>query len=509
MKFKYQILLSILSGIILALSFPNANLEPLAFAGLVPLFIAVYFAKTAKRAMLLSYLTGVVFYTVVVYWLSYVSPILMFVVFYGGIYFLIFGYIVKRLFNLPKKNDALFIILVPSAWVVTEYLRNYLLTGLNWALVGYSQYLSRVFIQIADIGGVYIVSFFVVLVNYAIFIFIREKFLKPSDKFINAKKAVIIAIVGVLFVAGYGIFRLSEKIDGINVKLSVLQGNIPLEWYWSSSPDKHKLIMDKYILLTKEAAKEKPELIIWPETSVPGFLEENPDIHDAIKKLSKELDMPLLIGSPTLTLGKYAERLYNSVILQKKGAELERYSKLHLVPFGEYIPMETNLYFIRKIIPQPIGEYSPGSKYTIFPLKEGVDFGVVICFEDMFPNLVNNFIKKGARFMVNITNDEWFMESSAPYQHAQGSVFRAVENRINVVRAANTGLSCFIDPKGKIFAKVQDKTGKDIFVEGYKTAEITVSKKRSFYASCGDIFAIICLFFSVIFFLKIFVFRKQ
>lgn len=507
MKKITSITLSVLSGILMALSFPNANLGFLAFFCLVPLFIVIYYLKSFKQVILFSYLTGLVFFNFTAYWLVFVSPWLLLITLYVGIYFPIFGCIVKSFFNSSKKSAFLFVILIPSAWAALEYIRGNILTGLGWVLLGYSQYLNLPLIQIADIGGAYAVSFFIVAINALIFIFIRNRFFKKDEVFFNISKAAIFVLCISLFTLLYGFFRLNEKSDEVKVKISVLQGNIPLEWYWDPADKAKDLILDKYIDLTKAAAKESPELIVWPETSVPEFLEADPRIHDVIKNLSKEVDIPLLVGSPTITLGAYAEKLYNSVILQKEGKEIERYNKLHLVPFGEYLPLERNLYFIRKIIPQPIGEYTPGSRYTIFPLKDDVCFGVVICFEDVFPGIVSKFVRTGADFMINSTNDEWFMESSAPYQHLQASVFRAVENRRSVVRAANTGVSSFIDPKGKIFAKVEDKNGKDIFVEGFKTAEISIIKRKSIYTAIGDLFAVISLILSIGYIITLF--RKR
>ncbi len=509
MKTIYQILLAIFSSILLTLSFPNANLEFLAFLGLVPLMIAVFYSRSIKNALFISYISGVLFFGLTCYWIYKVTPLLYFVFFYGGLYFLVFGYVLKKIFLLPDKNELLSLVVVSAFWVGLEITRNYVLTGISWALLGYSQYLTLPIIQIADIGGVYMVSGLVVMVNYLIFILVKNRFIDKKRSWAHLKSAYIFTGIVLIIVLGYGFFRLWEKPEGPKVRLSVIQGNIPLNWYWSNTPETRKLILDKHIILTKEASRDNPELIVWPETSVPGFLEDDKDIHEAVKDLSNELSMPLLIGSPTITFGDYFEKIYNSVILQSKGQVLDKYSKQHLVPFGEYIPLETNLYFIRELIPNPVGEYSPGTKYTIFNLKEGIDFGVTICFEDIFPELVNGFVRNGADFIINITNDAWFGDTSAPYQHAQASVFRAVENRVNVVRAANTGLSCFIDPRGAIFAKVENSLGKEIFIEGYKTAEITISREWSFYRSFGDIYALLCAIFSIFSFFWLFKPNKQ
>ena len=186
------------------------------------------------------------------------------------------------------------------------------------------------------------------------------------------------------------------------------------------------------------------------------------------------------------------------------------YSLALLVPFGEYVPFEKFLGFVQNFASYSIAGFLPGTEYTVFRLPftvrdtnhepritnhESRTFSVLICFEDIFPSISRRFVKDGASFLVNITNDAWFMESAAPYQHAQASVFRAVENRVPVVRAANTGLSCFIDTKGRIRSRIKNKQGRDLFIAGYDTEVIRVEKKLTKYTEYGDIFVYCCMAF--------------
>jgi apolipoprotein N-acyltransferase len=249
------------------------------------------------------------------------------------------------------------------------------------------------------------------------------------------------------------------------LKISLIQGNIPQYQKWDENF--RASILERYETLTKEAAKDKPDLIIWPETSVPGIIGEEPDLLIRVLDLAKTVNTPILVGAVTSKeLGVY----YNSALLiSADGAVTQQYDKLHLVPFGEYVPLEKYFPFLRSMIGVPIGDFTAGGESTVFKSPER--FAALICFEDIIPGLSRRFVKGGAQFLVNITNDAWFMESSAPYQHAAASVFRAIENRVPVVRAANTGLSCFIDRSGRIYDKVSDGK-KDIFVVGYKTGEI-------------------------------------
>ena len=202
--------------------------------------------------------------------------------------------------------------------------------------------------------------------------------------------------------------------------------------------------------------------------------------------------------------------MHNSALLfSGDGRVVDKYDKIHLVPFGEYVPFKKVLSFVEKFARSPIGDFSAGKKCTVFKffverrsgddsqawkLLKKVKFSCLICFEDIFPGLTRQFVKNGAVFLVNITNDAWFGRSSAPYQHAQCSVFRAVENRVNVIRAANTGLSCFIDQKGRIADKVESG-GKDLFIDGYRVRDITLTQTRTFYTAYGDVFVYVCIIY--------------
>ncbi|OIO37392.1 MAG: apolipoprotein N-acyltransferase [Candidatus Omnitrophica bacterium CG1_02_49_10] len=286
---------------------------------------------------------------------------------------------------------------------------------------------------------------------------------------------------------------MNAPLSGDKFRVSVIQGNIHQGEKWDSSLKNE--IFAKYERLTLEALLDKPDLIIWPETSFPGFPEEETLFIDKLAFLSKKMRADILIGAPTFAdPGGY--KFYNSAILiDKDNGICMQYDKAHLVPFGEYLPFERILGFVRGFSSRPIGDFEGGDEYTVFE-SGSRRFGVLICFEDIFPGLVRNFTRANPDFMVNITNDAWFMRSSAPYQHAQASVLRAVENRVSFVRSANTGLSCFIDPKGRITEAVS-KDEKEIFVDGFRTAEVPAGPRTSFYRRHGDIFAIGSMFLAL------------
>jgi len=478
-------LLTILSGILLALAYPVFNLEFLAFVGFVPLFVAVK-NKNLIQSFLLSFITGIIFFLIVGYWLIHVTLVgLILLVPYLALYFGLFGLVFKLICG-ADKDSRWAIIIVPSAWILLEWLRMHLFPGFGWALLGYSQYLNLPLIQIADITGVWGVSFLLMMVNVAVYnVIARRATPKQSRRLRGHKVSEAISIKGLLRFArndnitvllpfllvflslGYGFYKLhNSKLQAPNSKLriSVIQGNIPQNQKWDRKFA--DFILDRYVTLTNQAAEDKPDLVILPETSMPGLIDEDPQLLAAVLGLAKKIRAPILIGAVTLD----GDRAFNSaVLISAEGRIIGQYDKLRLVPFGEYVPLDKVFPLLRRLIGIPIGDFTPGARYTVF--KEPRNFSALICFEDTFPGLSRRFVKEGAKFLVNITNDAWFKYSSAPYQHVQASVFRAVENRVPVVRAANTGLSCFIDRCGRIYDTVA-VDNKDIFVTGYKTSEV-------------------------------------
>ncbi|MGD0337139.1 MAG: apolipoprotein N-acyltransferase [Candidatus Omnitrophota bacterium] len=485
-----ELSLCVLSAALLVLSFPNANLWILAWVGFVPLFLATK-DKSKSRAFLLSYITGTLFWFGAIYWLIHVTLLgMILLVLYLALYFALFGLVVSTMNHEPSTINYIFI---PCVWVLLEYIRGNLLTGFPWALLGYSQYLNLPAIQIADITGPWGVSFLIMFANTAIveIIWSLKKGLMP-----RFKRTVFLLILILILSLGYGYF----KIIGINVasqdrgaaKISVIQGNIPQELKWDERYSNFAL--ERYLSLSRLAARENPQLIVWPEASVPGILGEDNRVYQEVFSLAKEIKIPLLAGAVVKDGANY----FGSALSINAGGEIAgRYDKLHLVPFGEYIPLKNIFPFLETIV--PIGDIQRGREYTIFKLpapnsRLPIKFAVLDCFEDVFPELAREFTKRGARFLVNITNDAWYKQTSAPYQHLQASVFRAVENRVYLVRAANTGVSGFIFPTGKIISLVKDKSGRAIFVEGFLTERIfTPDWLNSFYTRHGDIFIIICI----------------
>ncbi|MDD5692839.1 MAG: apolipoprotein N-acyltransferase, partial [Candidatus Omnitrophica bacterium] len=441
------------------------------------------------QSFLLAYICGVIFWGFTVYWLVHVTLLgTVILILYLALYFGAFG----ALFTASDRDlGAAGLFFIPCTWVLLEYGRSHLFTGFPWALIGFSQYKNLPVIQIADLTGAWGVSFLVIFFNVAFYLIWRGK-MKLRISFICA------AILILSF--SYGFYKLNRggacRTDKGAVKIAVIQGNIPQHLKWDVSA--RNFILNRYKELTLESAGDKPELIIWPEASVPGILGEDDAVFEQVFSLAGSLNTDILAGAVSHSGANY----FNSALfIDKSGRPLKAYHKLHLVPFGEFIPFKETFPFLQTIA--PIGDIQPGKEYTIFdrPAK----FGVLICFEDLFPELSRRFVKEGAGFLVNITNDAWYKETSAAAQHFSASVFRAVENRVYLARAANTGISGFIDPLGRIVSPVRDTAGKDIFVRGFSTAEICLAEGRSFYNRYGDIFVIFCFLFDacvIIWFLK-------
>ncbi len=498
------LLAALVSALLLAAPYHFTNVWPVAFIAFVPLFFT-FRERSPSQLFKVCFIFGLMYHALLGYWLNYVN-VLGFLVLtaYLSVFFGLFGAFSNAFFFSNKMRSAAY---VAAIWVCLEYARGFLLSGFPWALLSYTQWKNLPFIQAADIVGAHGISFVVLWANVIAYRVLRSR-LPTSRAGANQtaalrgdprplRTALTLAIVLGAF-WGYGLWRLyareafylSEGPKAL-LKVSVVQGNIPQEEKWDSKIK--NIIFEKYKRLTLMAAMEEPDLIVWPETSFPGYLEDEPVMAAHLRGLVRQAGTRLLVGAPTLGDLEKSLRFYNTAVLfASNGEELGRYSKVHLVPFGEYVPFEPLLGFIRHFV--PIGHFSPGPEQTIFSIvtenqkiKIAAKFGVLICYEDIFPGLVRQLCLDGADFLVNITNDAWFGKSSAPYQHAQASVFRAIENRVPVVRSTNTGFSCFISAEGRVTSSVK-KDGQEIMVSGHQTQDLVLRKGRPFFTRFGDAF---------------------
>ena len=492
---KRDLLLSFLSGILLILSFPRFDLEFLAWVALVPLFYAIE-GKGLYHSFILGFLAGLISFLGILYWIIVAvhtygnvplilsGSILLLLVAYLSLFIGAFTFLTRFL----QIRSGLRTILFPSAlWVLFEYLRSFLLTGFPWANLGYSQYLNLPFIQMADITGPYGPSFVILLVNATLFGVFRQW----PKRF--PFKEVIMTVIVLLGSLTYGYLKMEAVGRTMTqqppLKIGLVQGNIDQSIKWDGSFQKETLQI--YEKLSFKVAEGKPDLIIWPETATPFFFQDAKEYQPLILNIPKKTHAFLLFGTPSYKIQKGKVNHYNSAYLASPSGELAgKYDKIHLVPFGEYVPMHDLLFFIGSL-GEGIGDFESGKEIFNFALPQG-KFGVLICFEIIFPDLCRRFVKQGANFLVTLTNDAWFGRTSAPYQHFSMAAFRAVENRVFLARAANTGITGFIDPRGRILQRGR------IFTEEAMSGTVRLLSQKTFYTLYGDVFAWTCSGFSLL-----------
>ncbi|HWN13832.1 MAG TPA: apolipoprotein N-acyltransferase, partial [Candidatus Dormibacteraeota bacterium] len=330
--------------------------------------------------------------------------------------------------------------LAPALWVVGEWLRGHLMGGFPWGLLGYSQHAQLAVIQIAELGGVYAVSLVIAAVSAALAALLA---LGPRRAWPGAAAAALL-LAGTL---GFGAHALGvvRGADTGSVDVGVIQPAIEQTIKWD--PARHAQILDIYERLTREAALTRPAVVLWPETATTIFLRGDPELLERLRRLSADIATPILVGSIDRRDGPRGQFLNSAFFLTGQGIT-GKYDKIHLVPFGEYVPLAGLLGFVKGWA-EFISEFGEGDTQTVFPLP-GAPFGTVICYEIIFPELFRGFVIGGARFMANITNDAWFGETAGPWQHLGMLPLRAVEQRVAIARAANTGVSAFVDPAGRI-----------------------------------------------------------
>lgn len=493
--------LAALSGLLLAVTFPLINLHLIAWFALIPLFLALK-GQSLKKGFRLGGITGLIFFAGTVHWVTNsvhfygnipilpASLITLLLCAYLALYPAVFG---SAIVFLERRRPELLLLAAPAVWTSLELARTYVFSGFPWALLGYSQYSVLPLIQIADITGVYGISFLIVFVNAALAGIVADR--KKIGRVIAA--ALVLALV-----LSYGFVRLGKPDGSGQITISVIQGNIEQDRKWD--PAYQSETISTYKVLTGEALKQRPDLVIWPETSTPFyFTGDNPQDRQLSAELMdfvKKNKVPLLFGSPTYEIKRPRQViLRNSAFLLSKNGEIAaKYDKFHLVPFGEYVPLKSLLFFVEKMV-QAIGDFASGEDYTVMMVQNGgtspVNVSTVICYEIIFPDLVRKFIDRGAGILTTITNDAWFGRSAAPYQHFSMAVFRAVENRVPVARAANTGVSGFIDSKGRILGST------NIFTQAHLTRSLIPGSAKTVYTRFGDVFSYLCLIFSALLFM--------
>jgi apolipoprotein N-acyltransferase len=524
-----------LTGVLLALAFPNYYLDWLAWLAFVPLLLAIR-GKRPWQALLMGWLCGVIFFFGITPWwikeFQFVSPLASGLGYlYLGFYFALFGLILSRLSRTIRSR----LLVAPPVWVALEYLRSNLsFLAFPWALLGHTQYLNLPIIQMASVTGVYGLSFLIIMVNAALADLLfhivspsplpspargegnKRDMIREGEKHgVRVKKAAFRLTGILLLLSGIWIAGWASLIPGPNGKplsVAVVQGNIPQKIKWNR--EYREQIISKYETLTEEAARSEPQLIVWPEASTPGFVLNDFSLLRRMGSLMSIAKAFLLVGSAEYPkFSKPPRKLQLSkgntaLLFSPQGRVLGQYLKMRLVPFGEYIPYKDIISWPDFIVRKGKRNFDiAGSEATLFRVN-GNQFGTLICWEVLFPDLTRNLVKKGAGFAVNLTNEAWFGKIAFPYQMLSSCVFRAVENRINLVRCANTGISCFIDPSGRVTGRVS-RDGEDRFVEGTLTQTIFLNRPGTFYTYFGDILVYLSVGFTVFMLIYSWIKRKS
>lgn len=529
-----------LSLLMQVLIFPPLDIWPLAYVCFVPWLLMVGAADHARRTYLLSYLLGVLFFGIAMRWLYIVTIPGSLILFAAmALYYPLVACPVRHVIRRRRIPLA---IVFPAIWAGCEALRSIIIPRFPWCLLGHSQHRVLSMIQVSDLVGAYGVSFAVATVNGFVVDWIISRWGRPGPQAHRPRvplwPSAVFTIVVILSTTGYGAYRLitEQMVDG--PRIAIVQGNYPNYVDEQRARNAPTMIdrANRYFELTSEARQYQPDLFLLPETPWlmvlnQSFLERPLDrwfaesyaytpmeCFEAFSTIAKRTGAFLVTGGTSLELTpldvRASERRYNSSFVFHPSGEIpERYDKIHLVFIGEYVPFRYGplrfLYlWINRIM--PFGgedhEYSlmPGDDYKVFEMTarsqddQTYHFATPICYENVMPYMSRRFVighdgQKRCDFLLNLSNDGWFAHSSEQPQHLAASVFRAVENRVGVARAVNTGISCFIDPDGSVH-DVVTRGGVAVGpgVDGYRVANVKINPRRTLYSVTGDIFAIIC-----------------
>jgi apolipoprotein N-acyltransferase len=483
--------LSIVSAVALALAFPSFDLAFLAWGALAPFLFALRRSQPGAAAAL-GFLFGAVLAGGLFWWLGRIVstaatsvPLL-----YAGfaLYFLAFGVLYRLMSRITGRG---LLVGAPALWVALEYARaNLGFLAFPWNLLGHSQHAYLPVVQVADVAGVYGISFLVVLVNQVLSELpdaVRDATPARRSAWMRRASGAALVLAAVL---AYGTLRLAEPEESSRIRVAVVQANVLSRQRMPFTDQVAHL--EAYRRLSLQAAESRPLLIVWPSSSLPAPVSGSRLIQWAIPKLARETESYFLVGGAGGE--KFGPRApgqlpySNTEFLVAPSGRFEtQYSKMRLTPFDEYLPL-AGLVRWPAWLTSLRESFRPGTEPTVFHVGEA-RFGVPICWETTFPDVVRRFTQAGARFIVVATNEGFFGPTSGPYQTLAMTVFRAVENRVAVVRAATTGVSAFIDARGRVVRRVTDAHGRDLGVAGTIVWDVPLSTTRTFYTAHGDVFA--------------------
>lgn len=487
-----------LSGALLCLAFPPVEWRNAAWIAFVPLVLAVRGAAP-RRACGLGFFAGVVFWAISVSWVRHVSvPGWITLALYCSLYTIPFAaaaaFWIRRFGSAGWLPNLGFMAAGTALWVGFEYLRSVLFTGFAWSLLGSSQYANIPVMQAARWGGAYAVSAIVMWVNLSVAMTLLRYAEARSAWGRRPHPEIMLGFAVLVFamMQGWRSLRLEDS-PTRTLRVSVVQPLIPQMYYYM--PQHFAYINDRLHEYSVTALRAgRPDLLIWAETAIPDELRTSEESYDLVYDIVQR-GTPLLVGSMDTEWTDDGPRYFNSSFLvDTNGIVVQGYDKRHLVMFGEYVPMRRVFPFLRMVT--PITEsFTPGTTSTVFRLDSPpVAFSVLICFEDSVAKLARESVRNGARLLVNQTNDGWFDEVAGPRQHMIQSVLRCVENGVPAVRAANTGVSCCIDRRGRVYDILDDGYG-NTYIAGFRSSAVEVpgdDMPLTFYTRHGDWFALVC-----------------
>jgi apolipoprotein N-acyltransferase len=488
--------LALTAGVLLALSFPRFGHPAFAWIALVPLIIAISGWRGAPgrlpgqrtaRAFTLGLIAGLVYFVGTVYWTSTVlrefgqvpAPVaivgMLLLAAYLALYPAVAMAVTSRVI---ARAGWLGLFVIPAAWTGTEYLRGVLFSGFPWVPLGNSQITVIPVAQLASVFGVYGVTMLVALVNTAI----AAALLTAGRQRTIAVATAAVAVAGV---GAWGTFRVSDAAltrQGTPLRVGLIQANIAQEDKWD--PRQARRIFTTYLAMTRHAVRNGAEFVLWPESSTPFAFEGDEEGQRQLRDLAREVRVPILFGSDQTVAGP-PPRYYNAAfLLDPAGATGAVYRKVHLVPFGEYVPLASWLSFFPPLVQTLAGfePFSAGEAVVLLPVG-GRPVSTAICYEVVFPGLIRDAVLQGSELLTTITNDGWYGQSSAPFQHWDMAAMRAIEQGRYLARAANTGISGVVDPYGQVVRK------SEIFKEVDLIEEVRLLQHRTIYSRVGDVVA--------------------
>ena len=493
------------------MSFPKYGHPAIAWIALVPLLIALSgravpsvldgrnradrpSGQPPLRAFRLGLAAGLVYFIGTIYWTSTVvgtygqlaTPVAVFAMLLLAAYLALYPAVAALATSLLiARTGAVGLFFAPAAWVATEFLRGFLFGGFPWVPLGNSQVTVLPVAQLASLLGVYGLSALVVFVNAGI----AYALLTTGQRRIRAVAAVAVVLVAI---AGWGTRRIADGAhtrEGTPIRVGLVQGNIEQELKWR--PDQARRIFTTYIAMTRDVVRRGAQYVIWPESSTPFTFESHPEGERAMRDLAREVKVPILFGSDQALTGAggVVDRHYNAAFqLAPDGMTSAVYRKIHLVPFGEFVPMADVLTFFPPLVQTLAGfaPFTPGDSTIMLPVA-GHRASTAICYEVVYPSLVREAVTGGSELLTTITNDAWYGHSSAPYQHFAMAAMRAIEHGRYMARAANTGISGVVDPYGRVVAQSA------IFEQVGLVEEVRFLTGRTVYTAIGDVVAYVSM----------------